>query len=147
MKVEKKVGKLKIIAYEGSTQQQPQKRQVFVNISFKDINGNTVNYVKINSQTGEAQVFVDIKVTDGQGNVLPVSGSYIVPYRSALDGRQKGSVLINVQNGQGQKKLTFSRFQTGVYVVVGQDILDAQTMQPLTGVEIKPEQLHLAVVE
>ena len=120
-----------------------------VKVQFLDSNGNPASYVQLDSATQEATVTVDIQLldpTDGT-TLLPISGDYIVPYRSAIDGRQKGTILVSVSNGQGQKLMTFSKFQTGVYKVVASDILDASTMQPISQVVFDPPEVSIAITE
>ncbi len=143
------VVKATIQAIYGVGDQANQTANTIVKVQFVDpATGNPVNYTQIDPTTGEATVAVSVTVTDAAGNVLTaVSKTYIVPYRSAIDRRQKGSVIVDVVNGQGQKNLTFTKFQTGVYKVVAQDVLDAATMQNIKGVKFDPPEVKLAVVE
>lgn len=143
------VVKATVQAIYGVGDQTNQTANTIVKVQFIDpATGNPINYAQIDATTGEATVAVSVTVTDSAGNILTtVSKTYIVPYRSAIDRRQKGSVIVDVANGQGQKNLTFSKFQTGVYKVVSQDILDASTMQSIKGVKFDPPEVKLAIVE
>ncbi len=129
--------------------QSPPQPTAIVKVQFLDSAGNPISYTQIDTTTGEASVTVDVQLLDpaDRTTLLPISGNYIVPYRSAIDGRQKGSVLVSVSNGQGQKQLTFSKFQTGVYKVVAKDILDALTMRLISQVEFDPPEVSIAITE
>ena len=119
-----------------------------VRVDFKDSQGNPTSFVVIDPTTNEATVDISISIHDNRGNILPISGRYIVPYRSAIDGRQKGSVIVDIVNGLGTKILKFSRFQTGVYVVRTEDILDANTLNPVsTIVRFDRDEVRIAIVE
>ena len=147
MHVRRRISRLTIEFYEDSSDTS-QRGKIFLEVAFKDSTGNKVEYVKIDPSTGKAVVNVSITIRDNQGNQLPISGTYIVPYRSALDGRQRGSVLIEVINGTGSKTIEFSKFQTGVYIIRTEDILDAQTLEPINAeVVFSKSEIKLAVVE
>jgi len=112
------------------------------------LNNNPVTYIRIDPVTGKAQILIEIQILDPISQKLSaVSGEYLVPYRSAIDGRQKGSVIVSVVNGKGQKFLEFSKFQTGIYIVKAKDILDAISMKPVERVIFDPPEVKLAVVE
>lgn len=147
MRVRKRIGKFTVEFYDTNSEL-IQENKIFLDVVFKDLAGNKVAYVKIDPSTGKATVSVSITIRNNQGNKIPISGKYIVPYRSAIDGRQRGSVLIEVINGTGSRTIEFSKFQTGIYVIRTEDILDAQTLEPINAhVVFSKSEIKLAVVE
>jgi len=137
---------MEVIVY--GSQKPAEEPTAIVSVEFLNHNNQPVNVAQIDPTTGEAEVLVQISILDPLSRQpLPISKSYVVPYKSAIDGRQKGAVFITTENGQGSKLLKFSKFQTGLYIVDPSEILDASTMTPIQGVKFEPDLVRLAIVE
>jgi len=97
-----------------------------------DTNKTPKLFYTIDPTTGETQVAAELTILDEQGNIdTTFNTTLLVPIVSALDGRLKREVAIDIGNGQGSKTLTFTQHQTGRYGVRIADILNLTNQKPL----------------
>ena len=95
----------------------------YLHFKIIDTNGNTVTSIK---RSQDFKLVVDL--TDSNGSNIQLNGSYIVPYFSLPDERQKGAIKIDITNGHGETTINIPF--SGVFTFKLTRIINLETMSP-----------------